>query len=327
MGRHRPEGEVEVSERIDGEGGTLAVVVAYHPEAEPLRQLLGALVEQVHAVVVVDNTPEGSKAAAEEVQKLAGAPVRLIQWGENRGIAEALNEGIRLAQCESFDFVLLSDQDSLPSSDMVRGLCEVFEKASAGGLRVACVSPQYFDRTTRQAFPFQVQKPGRFFYSNAGTEAADPWLEAFTTITSGSLIPLRALEDIGGMRSEYFIDNVDIEWCLRARHRGYVILGTSKVRLHHQLGQSPFRVWVLGWRLYGTYSPVRFYYKYRNFLLMWRLSYVPFRWKWRACWYWCGQFYVYVLFSPNRWKNLSMIVRGIRDGILGRTGPIGHPRE
>ncbi|WNL45284.1 glycosyltransferase family 2 protein [Dyella sp. BiH032] len=316
-----------MSERIGSAGGTLAVVVAYHPDAESLRRLLGALVEQVHAVVVVDNTPAGSLIAAEEVRRCEGVPVRLIQWGENRGIAEALNEGIRLAQSESFEFVLLSDQDSLPPANMVRGLYEVFENASATGLNVACVSPQYFDRTTNQAFPFQVQKPDRLFYSNAGTEAADPWLEAFTTITSGSLIPVRVLKDVGGMRAEYFIDNVDIEWCLRARHMGYVILGTSKVRLHHQLGQNPFRVWVLRWRLYGTYSPVRFYYKYRNFLLMWRLSYVPLRWKLRACWYWIGQFYAYVFFSPDRWKNLSMIAKGIRDGMLGRTGPIDRLRK
>lgn len=319
--------ETRVTERTGSKGGTLAVVVAYHPEAEALRDLLDALVEQVHAIVLVDNTPFGSAVAVEEIRRL-GRPesALLIQWGENRGIAEALNAGIRLSLAESFDFVLLSDQDSVPPPHMVCGLHKVFEDATASGLKVACVSPQYFDRTTEQAFPFQVQRPDRLFYSNANAEAADPWVEALTTITSGSLIPVGVLNDVGGMRGEYFIDNVDIEWCLRARSKGYVILGTSKVRLHHQLGRDAFPVWVLRWRKYGAYSPVRFYYKYRNFLLMWRLPYVPLRWKVRACWYWLGQFYVYVVFSPDRWRNLGMIAKGLWDGIRGRVGPIDRPQ-
>lgn len=315
-----------MSDRANFVGRVMAVVVAYHPEETALRSLLDSLAGQVDALVVVDNTPDGSSIASHEVDRIRVCSASLIQWGENRGIADALNAGIEVARRETCDFVLLSDQDSLPSEGMVREMLQVFGEAAGQGMRVACVSPEYFDRTTDQAFPFQVQLQGKLFYSTVGGDSARPWLEALTTITSGSLIPMAVLEDVGGMKGEYFIDNVDIEWCLRARSKGYVILGTSKVRLHHQLGRDAFPVWVLRWRKYGAYSPVRFYYKYRNFLLMWRLPYVPLRWKIRACWYWLGQFYVYVVFSPDRWKNLSMIGKGLWDGIRGRVGPIDRPR-
>ena len=115
--------------------------------------------------------------------------LRIERLGENLGIAAALNIGLEAAVREGFDYVLLSDQESLPAPDMIAVLRDVAERLTAKGKRVGCVCPEYFDQNTAQAFPFQVQLPGRLFYSSVGGEQAKPWVEVLTTISSGSLLP------------------------------------------------------------------------------------------------------------------------------------------
>mgnify|MGYP002888735411 CR=1 FL=1 len=56
-----------------------------------------------------------------------------------------------------------------------------------------------------------------------------------TIITSGSIIPVKVLQNVGLMDETLFIDYIDYEWCLRAIHKGYQIyLSDSKMR--HNMG-------------------------------------------------------------------------------------------
>jgi rhamnosyltransferase len=87
---------------------------------------------------------------------------------------------------------------------------------------------------------------------------------------------LRALR---GMRSNYFIDHVDTEWCLRARAAGYRLLVVPEARLHHRLGESVKRLPILGGRKIFYHAPLRDYYMFRNTLLMLRDVPMPVTWR------------------------------------------------
>lgn len=303
---------------------TIAVVVTFYPERECLQSLLKALASQVEALLVVDNTP-GDGECVESIHTYLRAQMpelRLVRTGVNLGIAAAHNIGIRIALTEGFDYVLLSDQDSMPESGMVTGLRDCCERLLAQSVAVGCVCPEYFDETTGQVFSFQVQRPGQFFYSSVPSVLAKPWLEIVTTISSGTLIPRAALEVVGLMREDFFIDHVDTEWCHRARGLGFHNFGTSQARLTHRLGDESFRVWYFGWRAHSLYSPTRLYYRFRNFVLMCRLPHVPLRWTVRASWYWIGNFYAHCLFARKRSANARAIAWGLRDGLRGRSGPL-----
>lgn len=306
----------------------LSVVVTYHPEPAQLRTLLHSLAAQTTAVLIVDNSPAADDtvdAVMRDLPTAASASIRLERMGSNQGIGAALNFGIETAVREGFDFVQLSDQDSLPEPDMTSQLLGVAANLEEAGVRVGCVCPAYFDRNTGQCFSFQVQEPGRLFYGTRPCDAADPWVEMITGITSGSLHPCGAFKEIGLMRSDWFIDYVDTEWFHRARAQGYRIFGTSRAILNHHLGDSSFRVWYGRWRNFNGYSPERLYYRFRNFVLLLKLRYVPMRWKIRAGWYWLGNLYAYCLFSPNRAKNLRSIVRGVFHGCRNLAGAADAP--
>jgi rhamnosyltransferase len=81
------------------------------------------------------------------------------------------------------------------------------------------------------------------------------------------------------MRSNYFIDHVDTEWCLRARAAGYRLLVVPEARLHHRLGESVKRLPIFGRRKIFYHTPLRDYYMFRNTLLMLRDVPMPVTWR------------------------------------------------
>ena len=48
---------------------------------------------------------------------------------------------------------------------------------------------------------------------------------------------LDALASIGAMKESYFIDNIDLEWCFRAKSKGYELIGTDQAVLYHAIGE------------------------------------------------------------------------------------------
>ena len=126
----------------------------------------------------------------------------------------------------------------------------------------------------------------------------------------------------GPMREDLFIDHVDIEWCHRARSRGWKLFGTSNASMLHSMGgEEPLRVWYFGWRQESAYSPLRMYYRIRNFVVLCGLDYIDVRWKIRNAWYWLGFVYSHVVFGHTKFASLRMAWMGLVDGLRGRLGP------
>lgn len=305
----------------------LAIVVTYLPEPDTLGALLSALNAQVSGVLVVDNTPQANASVEVLVAGLPFSGVRLIRLNDNLGIARALNVGIQEAIRVDADFILLSDQDSLPAPDMVAGLKQSLDVLERDGHRVGAIGPTYTDRHTGITFPFQATIPGKFFYGHATPSAENPIVPVLTLITSGVLIPVPVLRNVGLMREDLFIDYVDTEWCHRANSAGYELFGTLHARMFHRLGDRSLRVWCLGWRNENAYSPLRMYYRTRNFLVLCRMRHVPTNWKIRSAWYWLGLVYTQGCYGHERRAAWRMVARGIRDGLCKRMGVYGSTKR
>lgn len=297
-----------------------AVVVTYLPDVSLLHELLIALSSQVTWIWVVDNTPQADMCVEDMLSGIDVPNLRLIRLGENLGIAKALNVGIEAALAAGASHLLLSDQDSLPQADMVAGLLRAERECSAHGNRVGAVGPTFTDAHTGITFPFQAQVPGKFFYGHLRASAVQPVVEALTLITSGKLIPAEVWRVVGPMREDFFIDYVDIEWSHRARAADFHLYGTVWARMMHRMGDAQLRVWYFGWRCESAYSPLRVYYRIRNFVALCKLGFIPARWKIRNGWYWTGFIYSQVIYGYSRISSLHMAVRGLWDGLRGRMG-------
>ena len=185
------------------------------------------------------------------------------------------------------------------------------------GVPLALVAPDYVDERQAVHIPFMRLQGGRpeWFGCTGGSDV----LEITTAIASGALIPVSTLRAVGGMRESLFIDLVDIEWCFRARARGFRAFGVCAAKLQHRLGEQPTRI--LGRKL-ATHSPVRNYYFFRNAVWLFRQRYVPPGWK-----HVVGQqmFKRYLVFSAlvrPRLQYLRMMTLGLWHGFRGRGGAL-----
>lgn len=299
-----------------------AVVVTYLPQAQSLTDLLATLASQVAHVLVVDNTPANDKRVERLCNELGLPPIELIRLGRNLGIAKALNVGIERAIRTGATHVLLSDQDSLPASGMVEGLLRALGELTARGDSTGAVGATFTDLYTGITHPFQARLPGRFFYGHVHASAECPLVEALTLITSGTLIPVGVFAEVGLMREELFIDKVDFEWCHRVRAAGFKLYGSSYATMFQRMGDAHLRVWFFGWRNETAYSPSRTYYQVRNFIALCRAPYISLRWKVRNGWYTFGVTYGQIVFGHEKMASWTMALRGLRDGVCSKMGPL-----
>lgn len=296
--------------------GTCAVIVTYRPEAATLRSSLQACREQADAVFVFDNaSPADAFDGVADV--LEG--VELRRSATNIGLAAGFNRGIDFARDNGFRFVLLLDQDSVPGPGMVAALRDAFDALSPSQ-RVAAVGTVPVDARNglpapfvRIGFPFNRKRP-----AGPGERVECDFL-----ISSGSLIPLAALDAIGGMDEGLFIDNVDLDWCFRARARGFALFGVGAARMRHAIGDA-LRPSSLQRGGAFVHQPVRLYYIMRNRLLLYRRAATPMAWIGQDLLRLPLKFIATLLFQRPRRRYLERMLSGLRDGLRGVDGPAPH---
>lgn len=296
-----------------------AVVVTYRPEPELLKQLLETILPQVAALVVVDNGSDEQHLSLIRSWSLTGLPevFSLIETGKNLGIATAQNRGIAWAREQGGSHILLLDQDSIPAQQMVRSLLYASMKLSRL-CRLAAVGPVFKDMGTSHAAPFVRSKRGKSALYDK-LEYAD-CVPAETLISSGMLIPLAVIDKVGAMDESLFIDAVDTEWCLRVRSEGYQTFGVLHAVLYHSLGDKMHTVWFGRRRHLPAHTPLRFYYIFRNSLLLCRREYIPLRWKAKSLMTLAGLLLFGTVLMPERLRRVKMVVLGIYDGLCGKVG-------
>jgi len=291
----------------------VAIIVTYQPELQALGTLLSAVLSQVEEVIVVDN---GSSIDIAGWLAAKGRPhLHCIALRTNRGVAAAHNIGIGWARDCGATHIVLFDHDSLPEPDMVKRLLESAEQMVQRGFAVAAVGPRYID--ARQDNPPPFIRIRGIKVERCRCEHPDSIVRVDYLISSGCLIPMTTLDSVGGMREELFIDYVDIEWGLRARHRGFQAFGACAAGMHHSLGEEP--ITFFGRKL-PLHSPLRHYYHFRNAVWLYRQSWVPLNWKLADGYRLLLKYGFYTLFARPRLQHLQMMTLGIWHGLCGKMG-------
>ena len=283
-------------------------MVFYHPDAGCVERA-NRLAMTMHCVVV-DNSPY--MQAASELGLSAG--IEYLPNGDNVGIATALNQGIAALVRQGFDIAMLFDQDSEPPVSLLIELPRVIAQANEAGERVALAGPAYDDPRLRGVAPF-VQF--RWWWLKRVAAEGDQPIDVDFLISSGSCVNLRWWSNIGPMEDALFIDYVDLEWCVRAKQKGYRVLGVPWVRMAHQLGGEPVRV--LG-RTYPMHAPLRHYYQFRNVIALIKRPYIPWSWKTTEIIKLPVRIAIYSLLPKQAGQHVRMALLGLLDGWMGRMG-------
>ena len=284
-----------------------AIIVLYNPNRDILRKGIEALSPQVDKVCVIDNSLINNYNIFKGYENVHYVPLL-----KNIGIAAAQNIGIKYFQDANYEYVIFSDQDSIAINGLVPDLLGVFKELTEKGVNVAAVGPMPINRATNN--PYITQANIKAIYPKGTLCDNYNVHEMYSIISSFSIVKIASFNYVGAMEEDLFIDGVDDEWGWRAYNKGRLrsFIATDYTFSHFQGDDERVR--------YKKSTPFRSYFQFRNFIILFRRSYVPAYWKRRNLLkFGIKMFYYPICVSPRR-EYLKSIVQGIRDGIANKMG-------
>lgn len=276
-----------------------AVIVLYNPNVQQANELISAVSKMVDTLSIIDNSLRAADV------KIPTENAHYHHFKSNKGIATAQNVGLSDLLSDECKYALLLDQDSeLPESIV----SELVSKLQTYPKTLVAVGPRIVCSFTGDEQHPKVQKE---------MSTQDDLSFVSQIISSGMMISLEKLVEIGLKEEGLFIDGVDHEWCWRARLNSYQIAIANDVKMRHTMGEH--RSSFLG-IAYKVGKPIRLYYQFRNIFLLSRRPYVPRYWKIRNLGILPLRILVNVLNERDKIERAKYMWQGICDGIRKRAG-------
>lgn len=290
-----------------------AIVVTYNPDLDVLSQSLQILRDRLQHIVIVDNA-SGRQA---DIARLCG-DIRHFLLPSNLGLGCAHNIGIEFARSVDSTHVLLLDQDSVPDHAMISEMSKSVRLLESKNTKYCGLGCRYhLQEDSSQASNFVRISWFRFSRIHCNKK---PYVAADFLISSGTLIPLSAIDQVGLMDESLFIDHIDTEWFLRARSMGFQAYGCCNAYMKHDLGEKTTTIWFLRSRQVPYHQPFRYYYIFRNSLLLYRRGYMSKKWMLADMVRLIQCLIFFGFLSRRRMDNLKMMWKGCLDGIKGVRG-------
>ena len=189
-------------------------------------------------VVVVDNgSVDGSPAVIRE----AFPAITLIENSRNLGFAAGNNVGIRYALDHGADYVLLLNNDTEVSPDLLRRLVAVGEADP----QIGALGPKiyYYDHAkVIWSAGGAVDRLGRAHH--LGENQVDGWesgdgeggVQDVAYVTGCAILVKRhVVERLGPLDERFFIYFEETEWCSRIHRAGFRVVYVPQARLWHKI--------------------------------------------------------------------------------------------
>jgi len=281
-----------------------AVVTSFRP-SESFPDNIQRIISQVGLLVIVDDGDYDDNVW--KLKKWFGGLKNLVLHHNqyNSGIAYSLNVGVNIAKDRGYRWALLLDDDSVVPENMTKTLLQALKTAS-------------------REKPLAIIGADHRLKADAGVNQGKSSIPlsctTLTRITSGSLISIDAYDKIGRFNEDYFIDYVDIEYCLRANSSGYVVKDVRNIVMIHPVGSELKKGFVT---IRSQHNPERQYYFFRNstdvivrywkkfplFSLSVALNQIKTLVK-------------IIFFQDAKMRRIGLIAKGIRDAHNGRLGKL-----
>lgn len=277
-----------------------AVIITYNVEND-FKERINKLKGKVDEIIVVDN---GSKAETINMLNELEKEVTVIYLEDNKGIASALNKGIKYSIEKGYNWILTLDHDSIITDNMIKNMLTCYE-----GLN------NELKEKVAMLVPVHVEEKEYQNGSNINEEkASNSYIEVLTEITSGALTKAEIYKNVGMYDEKLFIDLVDHDYCLSLNKKGFKIIQVNNATLIHNLGES-VRKSILGLKMIPTnHSPLRRYYMSRNRHYIWEKYKEDFpSWVLTDKRRFITENLKIVLFEDNKIEKFKYIKKGIKD--------------
>lgn len=236
-----------------------AIIVTYYPTSQVSDNIL-AISEDVDLTIVIDNTPNQNNFI-----ELNNDKILIVNNKDNIGLAKALNIGMSIAEQNSFENIFLFDQDTeLPPNYFDSMLLFKKQKNNLRSDLWAAYVPNFLDINCMTYGRFPLISKYHFKHAQCPEMCIDYQKYAVIAITSGTLILVSKYKVIGPFRSDYFIDFIDNEYCLRIKEKGFNCAINCSITINHRIGKRTKK------KLFGfeikpnNHKPIRRYYIGKN---------------------------------------------------------------
>lgn len=293
-------------------------IVLYNPDKDKILELIRICSGYKLAIILLfDNT-----CCEQSLKYIVSEKVILYKSVKNVGVAGAHHYACIMAETENFDFVLFLDQDSQLPVDFINQMISGFFNLKTLYPRLCAIGPSWKDprifnwyekKLVKNNLKTKIKKKLKVILKvNQWREKIHNLLRLdHIIISSGMLVWVPTLKEIGYPKKEYFIDLVDIEWCLRALFKNYQIEILRTIQMQHTIGE--FKCSKTSFLQYQ--NPMRYYYSIRNSFYLFRENQFPIIFR------------LFILthnimeikkipFVPKTFEALRAAWQGIVDGIL-----------
>ncbi len=263
------------------------VTVIYNPK-EDINDCIRTYINDIDKLFVVDNSNRDNNSLILKDKK-----IEYIPNNKNLGIAKALNIAASKAYEEKYDYILTMDQDSKFEKDNLKKLIAFTEKCDIN--KTGIVSPWHITKELNK-------KP------------KDDVEEVIEVMTSGNLVNLKLWKKIKGWKDYFFIDNVDIEYCMNLNKHGFKVIRYNKVSLTHNLGNITKRKLLWKTVTCTNHNYIRQYYMIRNLYYLSDLYKNDYpqnieKMKRGAL----GRFKNILIFEKDKYRKIRNMYRGYKD--------------
>lgn len=279
-------GTRKFQEDVDKVGRIGAVVVLFHPVLEEITRIRTYVFAVAHTVIM-DNSLQNN---AEFIARIIDCQDKYtyISHPENVGLCKALNEGVERLMEIGCKWACVFDADSSFSTDIFNVYREAMKEYDVG--RVAVFAPVHtYDRKQRQTY--------------------DGYREKNWAMTSGCAININIFVKLDGFFEALFVDGLDMDYCYRAKEKGYLIIECGGAIVEHCPAKTK-KITLFGRPfLYGYDAPERYFMQARG--LIWMI----YRYKsvWSMLMYLYKWLKVIFLF-PDKKAYIKAMVNGSKAG-------------
>lgn len=225
-----------------------------------------------YEIIVVDN---GSTDGSPEAIARLFPKITLIGNKENLGFAEGNNIGIRRALKNSSEFILLLNNDTVVDTQILKSFIEA-----------ACLYP---DAGILGAKIYYYSEPNRIWYTRTKWDNSkadfvsldENLIDDNSTVNDivqtdyvcGCALFMRTsiIKEVGLLNEKFFLCWEEIDFCSRARNKGFKCLVVPKSKVWHKVSTS----------FNGDNTPLKEYFNTRN-VLLWAKMNLPFFKKWHV---------------------------------------------
>lgn len=217
-----------------------AAITLYHPD-DKVADYIISIQPYFGTIYLFDNTE--SEECTSRMKKCFKnqSGIKYAAKNENMGLAYGLNVCCNAAYKDGFTWIMLFDQDSIITEDLLDSMKEFIKEYDEDNL--AIVTPMIEDFKNHKVREKKAKRKKE-------------------VITSGMILKLEAFKKNGYFLNALFVDAVDIEFCLRLSRNNYFILENNQAILKHN--QYDNEQVLVDYKV-NKYSALRHYYMARGY--------------------------------------------------------------